>query len=143
MIGMESKSAVREPKIYIVLVGAPDEALTSQAFQKELSEFYRALQFGGLEASSRHFAFDAIHGGGGLSGEFGILVSTLGPAVFGAVGGAVIAYLKGRQERKCKLRVGLDGVIEAEAQTLEEVEKLVAKGEEIWRRNQPKVIDEP
>jgi len=88
----------------------------------------------------RHVTFDAIPGVGGLSGEFGILVTALGPAVCGVVGAALGAYLKGRQERKAKLRVGLDGVIEAEAQTPEEVEKLVTKAEEIWRRNQPKVI---
>jgi hypothetical protein len=35
------------------------------------------------------------------------------------------------------------GDIEAEAQTAEEVERLIARAHEIQQRNQPKVIHEP
>jgi hypothetical protein len=71
------------------------------------------------------------------------LVSVLGPALCGVLGTALGKYLGGRAGRKVRLRVGLDGTIEAEAQTLEELKKLLELAEKIKDRNQPKVIHAP
>lgn len=60
--------------------------------------------------------------------------ATLGPMLGTAIG----AWLHARYGRKVRLKIG---EIEAEAQTVEEVETLLARAQEIQQRNQPpKVI---
>ena len=58
------------------------------------------------------------------------------PALAGILG----AWLHARYGRKVRLKIG---DIEAEAQTAEEVEKLLDKAHEIQQRSQPTVIHEP
>ena len=72
-----------------------------------------------------------------LSGEFVItLAKTLGSL---GLGGIIGAWIQAKHGRKVRLKVG---DIEAEAQTPEEVERLVARALEIQQRNQPKVVRE-
>jgi hypothetical protein len=72
-----------------------------------------------------------------LSGEFLLkLIPMIGPIVGTATG----AWLHARYGRKVRLKAG---ELEAEAQTVEEVERLLARAQEIHQRNQPKVIHEP
>jgi hypothetical protein len=136
---MESKGT--ELELYFVLAGAPDESALSH--QKELREVNRSVRSQSAEVWARSYAFDAIGGGGGLSGEYGVLLSAVGPALCGVLGTALGNYLGGRAGRKVRLRVGLDGTIEAEAQTPEELEKILDLAQKIKDRNQAKVIHEP
>jgi hypothetical protein len=52
---------------------------------------------------------------------------------------AVAAWLHGRSGRKVRLKVG---EIEAEAQTVKKVKKLLKQAEKLQQRNQPKAIHE-
>lgn len=72
-----------------------------------------------------------------MLGEFFIKV---GPTVWPILGTAIGAWLHARYGRKVRLKVG---DVEAEAETVGEVEKHLAKAQEIHQRNQPKVIHEP
>lgn len=55
---------------------------------------------------------------------------------------AVAAWLHGRAGRKVRMEIPEAG-LKVEAQRVEGVEKLLAKGVEIQDRNRPKVIHEP
>lgn len=73
-----------------------------------------------------------------LSGEFLLRVlQTLGSA---GLGGIIGGWLRAKHGRRVWLKVG---DIEAAAQTVEELERLLKLAEEIQQRNQPKVIREP
>jgi hypothetical protein len=131
---MKAEIAKPHPELYFVLVGAPDDqALSSQEYQEELRTFDRSLRSQGVEVSTRCYVHDSIGGGGGLSGEFGVVASALGPALCAAVGTALGAFLNGQYGRKVRLRTGLDGKIDVEAQTVEEIKELVKVAAQ-WRR---------
>ena len=57
----------------------------------------------------------------------------MGPVVTAAAG----AWLHAKYGRKVRLKIG---DIEAEAQSVEEVEKLIARAQEIQQANQPKKV---
>jgi hypothetical protein len=124
-----------EPTLGVRLVRAPDDPpLVSREYQEALGEFRKSLQAVGIQSSARSFAFDGVAGGGGLSGDFVLkLAGEIGPALIAGI----FAWLHGRYGRKVRLKVG---DIEAEAQTTEEVEKLLAHALEIQEKNQAKVI---
>jgi len=123
---VESRKSPDDLEIYFVLVPArADERLSSPEFQGDLSNFAKAARADGVNLSARHFVHDAVCGGGGLSGEFGVVVSTLGPAIVGALATALGAFIKGKYGRKVRLRIGLDGEVEAEAQTVDEMKALL------------------
>jgi len=56
------------------------------------------------------------------------------------LGGVFGVWLQARSGRRVRLKVG---EIEVEAQTVEEVERLLACAQEILQRNQAKAIQEP
>lgn len=67
------KSGTVEPRVELKLAlkPAPDElALSSTEFQRKLWDFHRALKAEGIGASAVHYAFDAVVGQTGLTGEF-------------------------------------------------------------------------
>lgn len=64
------------------------------------------------------------------------IFSVVGPAMGTCLG----AWLHARYGRRVRVKVG---DLEAEAQTPEEVEKLLSKAQEIQQRNEPKKIHEP
>jgi hypothetical protein len=67
------------PELRLRLIRAPDDPpLSSPEYQKELSEFAQSLRAHGIKVESRSFALDAVHGGGGASGEFIIAITALG-----------------------------------------------------------------
>jgi hypothetical protein len=72
----------------------------------------------------------------GLPEDLVKFAATLGPMLGTAVG----AWLHAKYGRKVRLKIG---DIEAEAQTMQEVETLLNKAQEIQRRNQPQLIHEP
>jgi hypothetical protein len=117
-------------KIEIVLRRAPDEPKDPRdpKFQAELSEFSKSLHSVGLKVSQRGMAFDAAEFLGYPLPEFTVsLAQTIGPALLGAIGVALGAWLKGRYGRKARVKIG---DVEAEAQTIEEVGALIAKIQE-------------
>jgi len=121
-------------ELYFILVGAPDDqSLSSREYQEDLRTVDRSLRSQGVEVSTRCYVHDSIGGGGGLSGEFGVIASALGPALCTAVGTALGAFLNGRYGRKVRLRTGLDGKIAVEAQTVEEIKELVKVAAQ-WKR---------
>jgi hypothetical protein len=65
------------------------------------------------------------------------VAQTLGSIGLGGIAGA---WLQAKNGRKVRLKVG---DIEAEAQTAEEVERLLAKAQEIQQLNEPKKIHDP
>jgi hypothetical protein len=96
-----------EPKIQLTLVRAPDDPpVKDPEYQKQLAEFYKALQDAGIEASPRlYFRDSAPDGVAGFQtmaylGEFGIPLAKIGvPALAGAVGAWLEHALSARDER--------------------------------------------
>lgn len=112
-----------EPELVLILKPAPDEPpLRSAEFQKALSEFARSLRAKDVQVASRSFAFDAVHGGGGLTGTFGLAFFTLPPNLRSVIAAAVGAFLHNKYGRRARLKYG---DVEAEASSVEEVEKLL------------------
>ncbi len=70
----------------------------------------------------------------------GKIIITIAVALGPTLGTALGAWLHARYGRKVRLKIG---EIEAEAQTPEEVEKLILQAVEIQKRNAPKVIQDP
>jgi hypothetical protein len=107
----------------------------SPAYQGDLAEFAKSLKKAGVEYEAKPgkllltdtspFIYAGTFVIGMITGLSPILVNF------------VAAWLHGRSGRKVRLKVG---EIEAEAQTVEEVEKLLKQAEEIQQRNQPKAI---
>lgn len=129
-----------EPELRLRLIAAPDDpALSSPEYQKELRDFYQALESEGVEASPIRYAHDAVGGGGGLTREFTLIVTTLAPIVAAAAAVAG-AWLHAKYGRKLRVKFG---DIEGEAPRLEELEKAVRLVEECQQRNRPRVIHEP
>jgi hypothetical protein len=114
---MDAQAAEDQKTIYFCLLPARDDP----KYRDALGDFLHALSSQNIEVSPRYYANDAVGGGCGLSGEFGLIASAVGPALCTAVG----AFLVARYGRKARLKIGLDGKVEAEAQTVEEVEKLI------------------
>jgi len=126
-----------EAELKISLLPAADEpSHLAPACQQELRGFEQAFLDEGFPIAAKR-ALAKMAGGPFLSGEFVLnLAATIGPVLGAAVG----AWLHARYSRKVRLKVG---EIEAEAQTVEEVEKLLARALEIQQRNEPKMIHEP
>lgn len=122
---MESQTIQPNPELWLILVPAPDDPpLASPEFQKELSEF-RQLLAQSIEIESRSFAFDAAHGGGGLSGEFIIACTALG-LLAKQLAGPLTAYLKGRSKRKVHVEFREGGRLKSiEAQDAAEAERII------------------
>ena len=119
---MDSEMIDPELKAVLILVRAPDEpSQWAPDYQDELADFARALRAESIKFSTPFFTMDAIDAGGGLTGEFNLLVSAIGPVVGVGLG----AFLKGRYGRKVRLKIGKGGEIAAEAQTVEEVNSLI------------------
>jgi len=107
--------------------------------------FYLQSEFAGFEQDMRSRNLEIIAeregigylGHGYLSGKFIVkLVAIVGPVLGTGIG----AWLHARSGRKVRLKIG---DIEAEARTVEEVEKLLDRAKDIQQRNEPKMIHEP
>lgn len=93
-------------EVWLRLIKSPDEPpLTSQVYQSELREIHKALKSGVGQVTCRFFAFDSYGGGGGLSGDFVILVTAFSSALI-QIRMIVVAYLKYHQGRKVELKYG-------------------------------------
>jgi len=136
-----------QPLFQLTLIPAGDEPIPEnlERLQKELNAL--GLLKVSLDRS----------GAGGLGAVFGLvwvptvsafistaigthvlqLMATVGPALGTALG----AWLHARVGRKVRIKIGPDG-FEAEAQTTDELLKLLLRAEEFQQRNRPKVIQE-
>lgn len=72
------------------------------------------------------------------TGDFTLIV-TAGPPLITGAAAIIGGWLQARYGRKVKFKIG---DVEAEARTLEEVENLLAKAQEMQQRNEPKKIHE-
>ena len=79
---MATRTTKAEPELYLCLLAARDD----REYQEALGNFFRAVRLQDVEVSARYYVNDAVGGGGGLSGEFGIIASAIGPAVCAARG---------------------------------------------------------
>ena len=95
-------------------------------YQEALANFVDSLKADGIKISPRYYVRDAIDGGGGLSGEFTLIVTALTVA-----GSALGAWFTSRYGKKVKLKIG---DVEAEAPTVEEVERLLRQVPKLQRR---------
>lgn len=125
----------------LTLLPAPDDpSIDSQEYQKELSDFHSSLWKKGLQGYPLRAGSgrgSEIVSSGAYLGQFLVIApTTIGPLLGTVLG----AWLHARYRRKVRLKIG---DIEAEAQTEEQIEKLLQRAEEFQRRNQPKVIHEP
>ncbi|MFZ0963427.1 MAG: hypothetical protein WAO35_21410 [Terriglobia bacterium] len=108
-------------ELHLTLIGAPDDpplVPINAKYQNELESFSRAVEAQGLEISSYRRCLESGGGGDYLVGEF--LIKVVPPLL--SVVGAIGAWLKNNHGRRVRLKVG---EIEAEAPTVEEVEKLL------------------
>ena len=132
------------PELTITLLPALDDApLRSNGYQRELRRFEESLVAQGLEVGS---SIELRESGvpdtlaviiPPYLGDFTIkLAATVGPALGTLMG----AWLHGRYGRKVRLKIG---DIEAEAQNVDQVEKLLQQAEQFQQRSQQKIIGKP
>jgi hypothetical protein len=132
-----------EPKhLKIYLLPAPDDtALDSPEYQAELEAFDKTLRSHGIVPQRVLKELKAAAGGTEVAiwlSEFVIVMKSVTP-IAKAIIQAISDYLRERNNRKFRVKVD---DIEAEANTLKAVEKLLARAQEIQQRNEPKVIHE-
>jgi hypothetical protein len=103
----QATGGLPKPELRLTLLPGPDDPpLASKEFQEELCQFARALHTQGTQISSRMFAFDAVRGGGGLSGEF-ILTVTAAGFVAKRLEAPLKAFLK--RDRRARVEFRRDG----------------------------------
>jgi hypothetical protein len=110
-------------QIAIKLQRAPeDPAENDPKFQEELSEFSKSLRTAGVTFAQRGRAFDAIDAHGYALAEY--TIKQLAPVVVPAVTGAIGIWLQARYGRKVRIKIG---PVEAEARTIDEIDKLLKR----------------
>jgi len=115
---------------------AGEKCCVDPGARQEANEFGKSFSSQGIEVEAGGTPRNWLPAGAEFLGDFLIkFAPTVGP-VLAAAGGA---WLHAKYGRKIRLKIG---DIEAEAQTVEEVEKLLAKAQEIQRKNEPKKIHE-
>ena len=128
-------------ELELLLITTPDDApWWTPEYQDEMSDLDCLLADGGV-----HHSCLVAEGGPGCMGPLeapalGELFIKLTEHAVPVIGTAVGVWLHAKYGRRVRLKVG---DIEAEAQTAEQVEKLLARALEIQQHNQPKVIHEP
>lgn len=131
-------------EIKIILLRARDEPKDprDRKFQDELSKFSASLSSAGAKLSQRGMAFDSTEFSGYPLPEFTV---SLANSILPVLGVALGAWLKGRYGRKARVKIG---DVEAEAQTVQEIDALLQKikqfqdaespdNRETWRTTMP------
>jgi hypothetical protein len=120
----QATGGLPKPEFRLTLLRAPDDLpLTSREFQEELLDFARFLHARGARVSSRLFAFDAVHAGGGLSGEF-ILAVTAAGFLAKRLEAPLKAFLK--RDRRARVEFREDGKLKTvEARGADEAERII------------------
>jgi hypothetical protein len=115
-------------KIELTLVPAQGDApLRSSKYQRELRNFADALKAEGI---SFGFGLELIEAAGGDAPAIYSGIFTLATVLTVQVSRCIIAWQKGRAGRRVRIEVRPDGRFRAEAQTTEEIERLLTKAGE-------------
>ena|SRR6267154_5904402 len=110
---------------------SPDDAPQfSQEHQASIAAVFAAFRNEGLDIRATAFAMDAVDSAGGATGDFLALAKALGPPIVAALTG----WLAGRSGRKVRVKVG---DIEAEAHSVKELDKILARIATIAHDNSP------
>jgi len=123
-----------------LIPAANDLPLHSAKYQRQRREFAESLESSGLKISVTIELIEAAGGGTPTTYLGDFVIQLIHSPGLGLVGAALGAWLHARYGRKVRLRIG---EIEAEAQTVAEVEKLLKRVEEFQQRNEPKAAREP
>jgi hypothetical protein len=124
----------------VTLIPAHDDPpLKAAEYQEGLREFNQCLNAAGLEFSYSFEVLEAWAPEPAPTKYLGDFVIKLAAIIGPALGTGIGAWLHARYGRRVRLKIG---DIEAEAQTIEEVEQLLARVQEIQERSQPRVIRE-
>ena len=116
----------------IVLKRSPeDPPQFSREYKADMGKVFTALHNEGTKFEATAFAMDGVDAVGGATGEILALAKTLGPATIAAIA----AFLAGRNGRKVKIKVG---EIEAEANSVKELNAVLERVEKIKHDNKPK-----
>jgi hypothetical protein len=123
-------------EISFILKRSPeDEPQFSREYQADMGKVFTAFHNEGIKIKKTFFTLDAVDAVGGATGEFLAFAKILGPATVAAVG----VWLAGRNGRKVKIKVG---EIEAEANSVEQLDEVLERVGRIKRDNEPKRIHE-
>jgi hypothetical protein len=119
-------------EIKFVLKRSPEDGPQfSREHQASIGEVFTAFSKEGIKIQPRAFAMDAVDAVGGATGEFMAFAKVLGPAIVAALGG----WLAGRNGRKVKIKVG---EIEAEANSVKELDEVLERVGKIKHEKKPK-----
>ena len=110
-------------EVSIELVAVEDDAPpASEEFQAGLAAFGAVLKANGVTYGQMAIAMDSIDAHGYPLGEFIASLKTFGGPAIAAAAAAAGAWVQARYGRKVRLKIG---ELEAEGQSVEEVEKLL------------------
>jgi hypothetical protein len=104
---------------FVLMRSRDDPPENDPKIQEELTKFSQTLRSAGVTFSQRGMAFDSVDALGYPIGEF---IVTATQAIGPTLGVVFVAWIQGRSGRKTRLKFG---DVEAEAQTEEEVRKLL------------------
>jgi hypothetical protein len=126
------------PEFRLVLLPAPEnESLSSAEYQKELSDLLASFKKLGIRVTSSGRAFDALHGLGGLSGEFifNVTASLASAAIWKGLEDLLATFLHRNSSRKVRVDFRPDGRLKSiEAQSISDVTKVIEASAEYFRR---------
>lgn len=109
----------QEGKVTIWLERGPEDAETfTREHQMALRTVVAAFEENAIDVDAPFMTLDAADAIGGYTGEIAVLATAFGPVLTGILG----AWLQSKTGRKVKLK---DGDIEIEAQSVEDVRKLL------------------
>lgn len=122
---MEKKFLTMPPISFVP--ASDDQAIGSDDYQRELGELLAVLRAEKILVTTRMQFRDSAGAGTVSLGQFAIeTIKVLGPVVTAAIG----AWLQKRYGRKVRIKIG---EIEAEAQSVEEVEQLLQQAADFQR----------
>jgi hypothetical protein len=131
-LSQQGDSGMEPERIQIILVpGSGDPPERAPEYQEELRQFGDSLRAEGVTFSQSAITFDSIAGGGYPVGAFAIALATFVPS---AVAKIVVAWLRVRNGRKLRVKIGDTHV---EGNTPEEVDKLLKTAAEFKQNNKP------
>jgi hypothetical protein len=117
------------PKLELTLIPAPNDApLRSSRYQKGLRRFADSLKAEGVPFGLGIELIEAAGGSEAPAIYSGIF--TLATVLTVQISRCVIAWQKGRSGRRVRVEIRPDGRLRAEAQTTEDVERLLKKAGE-------------